>query len=288
MTDLERWIDGDAPEDVAALLRVARAESPGPAALERALLGAAAGATALGTAAAAAAAEGSAAAGVAGAAIGSGATGTAAAGATGGALTLAALGKPLLGGLLAGTVFCTAVAVVRPPPSPAAAPPAAISSLSAPAAVSSSPPIGAPAGFGLESPAMEATPAPPASPVAPAASSPEDAALQAEVALVDRVRRGLDAGDPEAALILLDRHAREHGASGRLAPEARALRLEALTRLGRNSEARAVAREMLARDRGTPHQAKAEAALADRSRSGSAIDSEPGSGALPPVPAPNP
>jgi len=276
MSDLERWIDGDAPDEVAALLRAARAEAPSAAALERALAGAAAGAAALGTTAAAAAAGAPSTAAAAGGA-----------GAAGSALSLAALAKPLLGGFLAGAAFCAGVAVVSPPPSPLVAPTAASAPVGAPAALAASVPARAPARSTLDS-RGEALPASPASPVPPAASSPEDAALQAEVSLVDRVRRSLDAGDPEAALVLLDRHAREHGASGRLAPEARALRLEALTRLGRKGEARAVAREILARDRGTPHQAKAEAVLADRGPTGSVIGADPGSGALPRDPAQDP
>lgn len=276
MSDLERWIDGDAPDDVAALLRAARAEAPSAGALERALAGAAAGAAALGATAAAAAAGAPSTAAAAGGAV-----------TAGGALSLAALAKPLLGGFLAGAIFCAGVAVVSPPPSPLVAPTAASATAAAPAALAASVPAGAPATPALDAPGA-ALPASPASLLAPAASSLEDAALQAEVSLVDRVRRALDSGDPEAALVLLERHAREHGAAGRLAPEARALRLEALVRLGRKGEARAVAREILAQDRGTPHQAKAEAALADRAPTGSAIDAEPGGGARLPAPAPKP
>lgn len=276
MSELERWIDGDAPDEVAALLRAARAEAPSAAALERALAGAAAGAAALGTAAGAAAAGAPATAAAAGGAV-----------TAGGALTVAALAKPLLGGFLAGAVFCAGVAAVSPPPSPLVAPTAASATVGPQGTLASSVPAGVPAAPALDAPG-EAPPASPASPVPPAASSAEDAALQAEVSLVDRVRRSLDAGDPEAALVLLDRHAREHGASGRLVPEARALRLEALTRLGREGEARAVAREILVLDRGTPHQAKAEAALAERAPPGSAIGADPGSVTLPRDPAQDP
>ncbi|MBN2191500.1 MAG: hypothetical protein JW751_01685 [Polyangiaceae bacterium] len=96
-----------------------------------------------------------------------------------------------------------------------------------------------------EPPAIDAHPAPP-SPVSafPDPSEPRDT-LQAEARLVERARGAL-AQDPELSLTL----ARKHGLRyprGKLGPERTLVEIEALRRLGRAAEARALAEGTLAR-----------------------------------------
>jgi hypothetical protein len=72
-----------------------------------------------------------------------------------------------------------------------------------------------------------------------------DGDLRAEIALVDAARAALRAGAPDRALALLQRHAATYGA-GTFAPEATALRIEALAATGRTAEARAAAQRFVA------------------------------------------
>jgi hypothetical protein len=76
---------------------------------------------------------------------------------------------------------------------------------------------------------------------APAASA---SALAAEAALLQRAQTALAAGQPEAALVLLEQHAREYPA-GVLTPERAALRVVALCAAGREALGRAEAAEFL-------------------------------------------
>ncbi len=82
---------------------------------------------------------------------------------------------------------------------------------------------------------------PVASTHAPTVAAP---ALSVEIALVQQAARALVSGDAAVALSLLDTYDRQcpHGA---LADEAGALRVQALARSGRASEARALARRLL-------------------------------------------
>jgi hypothetical protein len=64
----------------------------------------------------------------------------------------------------------------------------------------------------------------------------DDAALRAEIALLDRARDALKDGASARALRLLDRH-QDRFAPPRLAPEAAALRIEALVQSGAHAQA---------------------------------------------------
>jgi hypothetical protein len=88
-----------------------------------------------------------------------------------------------------------------------------------------------------------APPAAAAQPIeAPRAAQPtallDEGALRREVSLLDRARVALDRGAAVAALALLEQH-RTRFARGALAPEAEALRIEALAQRGDVDEARA-------------------------------------------------
>ena len=70
--------------------------------------------------------------------------------------------------------------------------------------------------------------------------------LRDEIALVDAARTALEGGAPERALVLLHRYAASYPA-GTFRPEAAVLRIEALAATGRGDEARALARDFVAR-----------------------------------------
>ncbi len=97
----------------------------------------------------------------------------------------------------------------------------------------------------------------PAEPVAPAASS----SLEAEMALLGRASASRRAGDREAALASLQRHAREFP-DGQLAPERELQRALVLCELGRRDEARAIARGFAQRFATSPLRSKAAAVCA--------------------------
>jgi hypothetical protein len=80
-----------------------------------------------------------------------------------------------------------------------------------------------------------------AAPAAPAAII-DDAALRAEVALLDRARNALRDGASKRALRLLDQHGQRF-TRARLAPEATALRIEALVKLGSHEQAGSMSQE---------------------------------------------
>ena len=84
-----------------------------------------------------------------------------------------------------------------------------------------------------------------------ACGGPPSGDLRAEIDLIDAARAALRAGDTSQALDLLGRHA-VHFPHGALAPEETALRVEALMRLGRTSEARAYARRFVAANPASP------------------------------------
>jgi hypothetical protein len=88
-----------------------------------------------------------------------------------------------------------------------------------------------------------------------AAPSATPADLRAEIALVDAARSAVAGGAGERALVLLGRYDRSYP-RGTFRPEAAALRIEALARLGRTTQARALAQRFIA--------AHADSPLADR------------------------
>ncbi len=74
--------------------------------------------------------------------------------------------------------------------------------------------------------------------------------LADEIALIDAAREALAAGAPQRALELLRRYQTRY-ALGNLRPEAAATTIEALVKLGRQAEARALATRFVAQHRGT-------------------------------------
>jgi outer membrane protein assembly factor BamD (BamD/ComL family) len=70
--------------------------------------------------------------------------------------------------------------------------------------------------------------------------------LRDQIALIDAARTAVKAGSTERALVLLRRYDTNYP-GGAFRPEALALRIEALAAGGRGAEARALAREFLAR-----------------------------------------
>jgi hypothetical protein len=93
-----------------------------------------------------------------------------------------------------------------------------------------------------------APPRPPSSVAAPAKRSAD---LAPEVALLDAAQRALDTGDPGRTIALLDQYAAEYPL-GRLAPEARVMRIEATARRD-PAAAASMARQFLRDSPGSPH-----------------------------------
>jgi hypothetical protein len=91
--------------------------------------------------------------------------------------------------------------------------------------------------------------APPAAHRRPAGSKAAD--LGEQIALIDGARTALRAGEGDRALESLRRYHDKYPA-GSFHPEAAALRIEALAKLGRTSEARALADRFIAEHRGSP------------------------------------
>jgi hypothetical protein len=77
----------------------------------------------------------------------------------------------------------------------------------------------------------------------------ENAALMQEASTINQARRALDASDARGALRLLDEYERRFRRP-QLAPEAMAVRVEALVGLGRMTEARSLADRLLSRESG--------------------------------------
>jgi hypothetical protein len=119
-------------------------------------------------------------------------------------------------------------------------------------------------------PAALTAPAPPAAPRAPALpvadvqdqapgpakvarrshAAPAGSDLRDEIAVVDAARGALSGGEAQRALDILRRYEAKYTA-GSFRPEATAIRIEALVKLGRQSEARALATRFVAEQRGT-------------------------------------
>jgi len=96
----------------------------------------------------------------------------------------------------------------------------------------------------------------PGAKAAPSEAGPD---VAGEIALLGEAQRALASGQPEKALVLLDRHAREfpHGSLGQ---ERAAARIIALCALGRVTTARAEAAAFLARSPGSPLAERVRAA----------------------------
>ncbi len=114
------------------------------------------------------------------------------------------------------------------------------------------PPAPAPAPFTEPAPALSGLAVMP--PAAPAPTVAADDRLSAEVLLLSQAR-ALVNDDPDGALALLNRHARQFP-GGALAMEREVLVIEALARSGRTSDARARARELLAASPGAIYAAR--------------------------------
>ncbi|HLK93531.1 MAG TPA: hypothetical protein VKZ18_26810 [Polyangia bacterium] len=119
------------------------------------------------------------------------------------------------------------------------------------AASPTAPPAAASPEMPAPPPAVEATHATP--PSATPARRHRDAVtgdLRDEIAFVDAARDALSSGAAQRALELLRRY-QERYPSGSFRPEATATRIEALVKLGRETEARALARRFVAEYRGS-------------------------------------
>lgn len=177
--------------------------------------------------------------------------GPAAGGELGGLTTGTQLGAPLfaktgLWGVLSVALVTAGVAgwqATRPPP-PASAPQDASSPSIAAGAAAASPSPRAAAGATDPVPARQATRTELAVTQSPAAAPEQDAVLHAEVALLDRARTALRSRQSGRALRLLDQH-RARFAPPRLAPEAAALRIEALVQRGAHEQAAAMSRQFV-------------------------------------------
>jgi outer membrane protein assembly factor BamD (BamD/ComL family) len=75
--------------------------------------------------------------------------------------------------------------------------------------------------------------------------------IQDQIALVDAARGALASGSSNRALELLRQYQRKYP-SGSFRPEVAALKIEALQKLGRTTEARALAERFIAENRGSP------------------------------------
>lgn len=253
MSDIEQWLESGAPPEIADWLDAAREEAPSAHVLEAAVALAVTGASAAGVASGAAlhTAKG---------------LGTAA---KAGSLALVKWGVAgvIAGSAVAGgsawvhhatppreqqSVATPAEKAARMPRSPAATSPVATPTVSASAPSPESPTL-AP-----EPPLMARSAG-----TASSAAQP-DARMSAELMLLERAQASADSGKRALALDLLAEHARRFGPNSTLSPEARYLKLEVLARSGRQAEARAVAREILAHDANGPHAGRARHVLEEQ------------------------
>lgn len=176
------------------------------------------------------------------------------------------------GVVLGGFAGAGAMAIHRPPPP-------ATPSIAAPVAVGA--PLGAEVVSTPAEPFLEPSPAPPAAAIAsPAAITPSAprsrppagvgtstssvsgapsqavteglSTLTAEAAAIDRARRALAAGSPGSAIELLDRYERDSPTHA-LAPDARALRIQAEKARGNDVVAKKLAEKFLSLYPGDPH-----------------------------------
>jgi hypothetical protein len=100
--------------------------------------------------------------------------------------------------------------------------------------------------------APSVAPQPPASagPTRLRAAAPADE-IAGQIALIDAARSALSTGAPDRALDVLGQYQARYPA-GSFRPEAVALRIQALAKLGRMAEARALAERFVAEHRGSP------------------------------------
>jgi hypothetical protein len=117
----------------------------------------------------------------------------------------------------------------------------------APAAPPPAPTSEAPVSTAAPPPAIVA---PPSVPARERAESPVDD-VASQIALVDTARAALSRGAADRALEILGHYLSRYP-SGSFRPEAMALKIEALAKLGRNAEARALAERFTADHRGSP------------------------------------
>ncbi len=184
-----------------------------------------------------------------------------------GAAALAKWG--VLGVLVAGMATAT-VAVLREAPVAPSAPPTATASLATGASGPSTPnptaqsttPMGPPAVSPADLPA--AAPDPTAAHakghVAAASGVVGAPSLAEEIALFDRARAALDAGEADRALGLLDTY-ESRFRSGAFGQEAEVLRVQALLRRGDRARASSVGERFLAAHPSSPHAARIRAIL---------------------------
>jgi hypothetical protein len=95
----------------------------------------------------------------------------------------------------------------------------------------------------------------------PAAGESRTSTVRAEVAMLDKARGALAAGEPARALSILDGYG-ERVAHGDMAPEAAVLRIEALVKAGDRSAAGRFADAFLAGDPSSPYLARVQSLLA--------------------------
>lgn len=139
------------------------------------------------------------------------------------------LGLVIAGAVVGTRTWQAAPQEARPAPAPAVAEP------SAGALPASAPDQSLPAGPSVTSAGN------------PAATTPD---LREQIALIDAARAALSSGSGRRALEILRRYQDGHPA-GSFRPEAAALEVEALVKLGRETEARALAERFVAKHRGS-------------------------------------
>jgi hypothetical protein len=155
---------------------------------------------------------------------------------------------PLISGALvaivAGIVFATRPSTTAPAPAVGPAPvndvQAVVEAPTAPAVERATDPANPESPSATESPARAARP-PPA----------RTSGLSEQIALVDAARSAVTAGAGDRALALL-RQYREKYPTGSFRPEASVLQIEALAKVGRSMEARALAERFIAEHRSSP------------------------------------
>lgn len=235
MSEIERWTDEDAPDEIRELFSAARRESPRRRVLEKTLV--AVGVATAGTLA------------------------TSAAAATVPASNLVVILKWGLGGVLSGLVVAGGASAVLDRRAPRVEAPVAVASTppTDPTAVMPAPVRQIVPPKPLESAALAI---PTARPSASFGASPEaDRLMAEELAILDAARAAVDAKDGAGALRELAKHARKFGATGRFLPEARYLELEARLLSKDPKEARAAAERILSQDPASPHVRRAKSVL---------------------------
>ena len=161
----------------------------------------------------------------------------------------------------AGMTFFFATRSAPPTLDITAEPVVAVSTPATSASTAVSVPVPRPSGREVAPPASERPPTP-SQARTPAPAAVPALSLSAEIQTLDRVRSALDQ-DPARALALLDTYDRVR--DKRLGAEAQLLRMEALVRAGRNSEARALAQGFVAAHPGSPLVDRARSFLASES-----------------------